>query len=46
MTCNPAPDEVTTFILKISLKNNYFENDNSASIDWQIWRDDNYSKDY
>ena len=33
MTCNPAPDEVTDFILKLSAKNNYFENGNSASID-------------
>ena len=36
MICNPAPDEVTAFILKLSIKENYFENDNSASIDWQI----------
>ena len=33
MTCNPAPDEVIAFTLKLSIKNNYFENDNSASID-------------
>ena len=31
MTCNPAPDGVTAFILKLSIKDNYFEN---ASIDW------------
>ena len=36
MTCNPAPDEVTAFILKLLIKDNYFENDNSASMDWQI----------
>ena len=30
MTCNPVLDEVTAFILKLSIKNNYFKNDDSA----------------
>ena len=46
MTCTLVPDEVTAFILKLSIKNNYCKNDNSAAIDWQIWSDDSYSKDY
>ena len=36
VTCNPTSDEVTAFILKLSIKNNYVENDNAASIDWQM----------
>ena len=33
MACSSALDEVAAFILKLSIKNNYFENDNTASID-------------
>ena len=46
MLSQEVPDEVTDCFYLKKLKKNYFQNDNFASIDWQIWRDDSYSKDY